>query len=126
MRLFDWIVVLVYIVWIVYDGLRRSKGTDKVDGYLLANRSLPWWAVVGRGAVRYGDADERRHDGRDNRPGICDRPAVRADVLRPAARDDHLVRHGRAVLQPRARVHGIRVSGATLRRSHALARQPVV
>jgi len=29
----------------VIDGLRRSKGTDKVDGYLLANRSLPWWAV---------------------------------------------------------------------------------
>jgi solute:Na+ symporter, SSS family len=45
MRSFDWIVVLVYLVWIVYDGLRRSKGTDKVDGYFLANRSLPWWAV---------------------------------------------------------------------------------
>src|SRR6187200_2310897 len=45
MRPLDWLVVLVYLVWIVYDGLRRSKGTDKVDGYLLANRSLPWWAV---------------------------------------------------------------------------------
>jgi solute:Na+ symporter, SSS family len=45
MRLADWLVVAVYIVWIVYDGLRRSKGTDKVDGYFLANRSLPWWAV---------------------------------------------------------------------------------
>ena len=41
----DWAVVVVYLVWIVYDGLRRSKGTDKVDGYFLANRSLPWWAV---------------------------------------------------------------------------------
>src|SRR3989449_1329171 len=41
----DWAVVVVYITWIVYDGLRRSKGTDKVDGYFLANRSLPWWAV---------------------------------------------------------------------------------
>jgi len=45
MHLVDWLVVLVYIVWVVYDGLRRSKGTDKVDGYFLANRSLPWWAV---------------------------------------------------------------------------------
>src|SRR5438132_11981296 len=45
MRPFDWLVVIVYIVWIVYDGLRRSKGTDKVDGYFLANRWLPWWAV---------------------------------------------------------------------------------
>src|SRR6476660_7834401 len=45
MRTFDWVVVAAYIVWIVYDGLRRSKGTDKVEGYFLANRSLPWWAV---------------------------------------------------------------------------------
>src|SRR5512132_1354136 len=45
MRTLDWLVVFVYVVWIVYDGLRRSKGTDKVDGYFLANRSLPWWAV---------------------------------------------------------------------------------
>ena len=41
----DWAVVLTYIVWIGYDGLRRSKNTDKVEGYFLANRSLPWWAV---------------------------------------------------------------------------------
>src|ERR1700738_143854 len=45
MRTLDWVVVVVYIVWIVVDGLRRSKGTDKVEGYFLANRSLPWWAV---------------------------------------------------------------------------------
>jgi len=45
MRAVDWVVVVAYIGWIVIDGLRRSKGTDKVDGYLLANRSLPWWAV---------------------------------------------------------------------------------
>jgi Na+/proline symporter len=45
MRAFDWIVVVAYIGWIVIDGLRRAKGTDKVDGYFLANRSLPWWAV---------------------------------------------------------------------------------
>src|SRR5438034_3386914 len=41
----DWLVVVAYIVWIVYDGLKRSKGTDKVEGYFLANRSLPWWAI---------------------------------------------------------------------------------
>jgi solute:Na+ symporter, SSS family len=45
MRPVDWLVVVAYISWIVIDGLRRSKGTDKVDGYFLANRSLPWWAV---------------------------------------------------------------------------------
>ena len=45
MRPLDWVVVVAYVGWIIIDGLRRSKGTDKVDGYLLANRSLPWWAV---------------------------------------------------------------------------------
>src|SRR2546430_14867995 len=45
MRPLDWVVVAVYLIWVVVDGLRRSKGTDKVDGYFLANRSLPWWAV---------------------------------------------------------------------------------
>jgi Na+/proline symporter len=44
-KAFDWVVVVGYIGWIIIDGLRRSKGTDKVDGYFLANRSLPWWAV---------------------------------------------------------------------------------
>ena len=45
MRPLDWTVVIAYIAWVIVDGLRRSKATDQVDGYLLANRSLPWWAV---------------------------------------------------------------------------------
>jgi Na+/proline symporter len=45
MRALDWTVVVAYIAWIVIDGLRRSRATNKVDGYLLASRSLPWWAV---------------------------------------------------------------------------------
>src|SRR5499427_6842048 len=45
MRPLDWLVVVAYIAWIIVDGLRRSKATNKVDGYLLASRSLPWWAV---------------------------------------------------------------------------------
>jgi Na+/proline symporter len=45
MRFFDWLVVVAYLSWVIIDGLRRSKGTDKVEGYFLANRSLPWWAV---------------------------------------------------------------------------------
>jgi Na+/proline symporter len=32
-------------VWIVWDGLRRSRATEQLEGYFLANRSLPWWAV---------------------------------------------------------------------------------
>jgi SSS family solute:Na+ symporter len=41
----DWLVVAAYLVWIVWDGIRRSSRTDEVEGYFLANRSLPWWAV---------------------------------------------------------------------------------
>src|SRR3954465_15035502 len=45
MRPFDWLVVAGYLLWIIVDGLRRTKGATGVEGYLLANRSLPWWAV---------------------------------------------------------------------------------
>jgi SSS family transporter len=41
----DWIIVVVYLVWVVTDGIRRSKGTKEIEGYFLANRNLPWWAV---------------------------------------------------------------------------------
>lgn len=27
------------------DGVRRARGTKEIEGYFLANRSLPWWAV---------------------------------------------------------------------------------
>ena len=45
MHSFDWIVVAAYLVWIVTDGLKRTKNAGQVEGYFLANRSLPWWAV---------------------------------------------------------------------------------
>src|ERR671935_3161794 len=45
MRLLDWLVVAAYVTWIVYDGLKRSKNTNKVEGYFLGNRSLPWWVA---------------------------------------------------------------------------------
>jgi solute:Na+ symporter, SSS family len=45
MRLVDWLVVATYLVWIVYDGLKRTKSANEIDGYLLAKRSLPWWAA---------------------------------------------------------------------------------
>jgi Na+/proline symporter len=41
----DWTVVAVYLVWIVWSGVRKTHSTDKLEGYFLANRSLPWWAV---------------------------------------------------------------------------------
>ena len=41
----DWLIISAYLAWMIYDGLRRTKGSDRVEGYFLADRSLPWWAV---------------------------------------------------------------------------------
>jgi len=41
----DWTIVFAYLAYVVWDGLRRSEGTHEIEGYFLANRSLPWWAV---------------------------------------------------------------------------------
>jgi len=41
----DWAIITIYLAWVLYDGIRRSKGTHAVDGYFLASRSLPWWAA---------------------------------------------------------------------------------
>jgi SSS family transporter len=41
----NWAIVIAYLAYVVTDGVRRAKGTDKIEGYFLANRSLPWWVV---------------------------------------------------------------------------------
>lgn len=41
----NWIVVGAYLAYVVVDGVRRSRGTRRIEGYFLAGRSLPWWAV---------------------------------------------------------------------------------
>ena len=33
MHLIDWLVVGAYLVWIVWDGLRRTEGSDQLEGY---------------------------------------------------------------------------------------------
>ena len=45
MRLLDWAVVVAYLVYIIWDGIRMTKHSASAEGYFLANRSLPWWAV---------------------------------------------------------------------------------
>ncbi len=41
----DWAIVALYLVWIIWDGLRLTKDSHELEGYFLAGRSLPWWAV---------------------------------------------------------------------------------
>lgn len=45
MHWINWAIVGVYLVFVVWDGLRRTRGTTDMEGYFLANRNLPWWAV---------------------------------------------------------------------------------
>jgi len=46
MRPLDWLVLVTTLVSIVVYGLYRSRGSDTVDRYLLAGRSMPWYAMA--------------------------------------------------------------------------------
>ena len=41
----NWLIVGAYVAYVLVDGIRRARGTRQIEGYFLANRSLPWWAV---------------------------------------------------------------------------------
>jgi SSS family transporter len=44
-RSLDWAIVIAYLAYVGIDGIRRTRRSNEIEGYLLANRSLPWWAV---------------------------------------------------------------------------------
>ena len=46
MRTLDWIVLIASLVSIIAYGLYRSRGSNTVDRYLLAGRSMPWYAMA--------------------------------------------------------------------------------
>jgi SSS family solute:Na+ symporter len=41
----NWAIVIAYLLYVSIDGIRRAKGTSKLEGYYLGNRNLPWWVV---------------------------------------------------------------------------------
>ena len=41
----NWLIVGAYVAYVLVDGIRRARGTDEIEGYFLASRTLPWWAV---------------------------------------------------------------------------------
>ena len=45
MQILDWAVVVAYLAYVIWDGIRMTKSSGSAEGYFLANRSLPWWAV---------------------------------------------------------------------------------
>jgi SSS family transporter len=46
MRTADWIVLIASLVSIIAYGLYRSRGSNTVDRYLLAGRTMPWYAMA--------------------------------------------------------------------------------
>jgi len=45
MSTFDWIVLFSWIVFLVGYGLWRGRGSDSVNKFLLAGKSMPWYAM---------------------------------------------------------------------------------
>ncbi len=45
MRSLDWAIVGLYLAYVIWDGVRMSKHSGSKEGYFLADRGLPWWAV---------------------------------------------------------------------------------
>ncbi len=45
MRTLDWIVLVCWLVFLVSYGLYRGRGSDSVNKYLLAGKSMPWYAM---------------------------------------------------------------------------------
>jgi solute:Na+ symporter, SSS family len=45
MHWIDWVILAGFMAWIVYDGLKRTKDSQELEGYFLAKRSIPWWAA---------------------------------------------------------------------------------
>jgi Na+/proline symporter len=45
MRLLDWLVFLLWLVSLVSYGLYRGRGSNTVSQYLLAGKSMPWYAM---------------------------------------------------------------------------------
>jgi Na+/proline symporter len=46
MRPLDWIVLVTALVSIIAYGLYRSRGSNTVDRYLLAGKTMPWYAMA--------------------------------------------------------------------------------
>ena len=83
----DWAIVVAYIAWLVWDGVKRTARAHHRE--LLPRQPQP--AVVGGRAVGDGDAAQRHHARRHDRPGLHRRHALHPVLFRPAARDDHPV-----------------------------------
>lgn len=45
MHWIDWLVLIAFLGYTIWDGTRQGKQSDNIEGFFLANRSMPWWAM---------------------------------------------------------------------------------
>ncbi len=45
MHWLNWLIVAAWVTFVSVASLRRARGTTGIEGYFLASRSMPWWAV---------------------------------------------------------------------------------
>jgi SSS family transporter len=45
MHWIDWTLIVLYLTWMVWDGIRLTKRSNELEGFFLGGRALPWWAV---------------------------------------------------------------------------------
>jgi len=46
MGAFDWIVLSSFLLFVAVYGVWKTRGKKDVQGYFLANKSTPWWAIT--------------------------------------------------------------------------------
>ncbi|MEX0769742.1 MAG: sodium:solute symporter [Balneolaceae bacterium] len=45
MHWIDWAILILFLGYTIWDGTRRGRQTNNIEGFFLANRSMPWWAM---------------------------------------------------------------------------------
>lgn len=45
MRTLDWVVFFCWLIWLVSYGLYRGRGSNTINKYLLAGKTMPWYAM---------------------------------------------------------------------------------
>ena len=119
----DWIVLVSLTVWIVYDGLKRTKDSHELEGYLLAKRSIPWWAAgISVMATQLSAITMIGTTGQAFSDGMRFIQFYFALPLAMIILSVTLV----PFFYNAARVHGLRVPGAAVRRPGAQHHQPAV
>jgi Na+/proline symporter len=45
MHWIDWLVLIAFLGYTIWDGTRRGAQSENIEDFFLANRSMPWWAM---------------------------------------------------------------------------------